>query len=383
MDKMYRVFISSTFEDLQEERKEVIQALLGIDCVPTGMEIFQATDEDQWNLIKKVIRSCDYYIVIIGSRYGSIHPQTGKSYTQMEYEYAIEVGIPILGFVYKDIKHLPWNKIDNAPKLEEFIELVKRKMVRFWKTPEDLAKNVLLSLHKVILTHPRPGWIKGDSEKTTSTSQQISSKIKYSPPIDTYPIDYWSSGLMEFANILFGGGITGLSNFFDKKLKANLPKIEITEITYLDISFPNRDYILSYVIKYPFYGLIILCIDKDFWDSYIRKFLSSGEKNHQLSLRETENYSYSGLYEMCSMFSCQFVTNLSYLIDDPRIDITKGDLLEPSLCPDDDPLLIFSEEDKIFVASQEFCADYAKFKAYFLMGTSTIDRVFDDADRNI
>ena len=40
MDKRYQVFISSTFEDLQEERRQVMQALLALDCIPTGMELF-------------------------------------------------------------------------------------------------------------------------------------------------------------------------------------------------------------------------------------------------------------------------------------------------------------------------------------------------------
>ena len=55
MDKRYQVFVSSTFEDLQEERKEVIQVLLESDCIPAGMELFQASDDDQWTLIKNVI----------------------------------------------------------------------------------------------------------------------------------------------------------------------------------------------------------------------------------------------------------------------------------------------------------------------------------------
>jgi hypothetical protein len=49
------VFVSSTFQDLQEERQEVIQALLELDCIPSGMELFPAANEDQWTLIKRVI----------------------------------------------------------------------------------------------------------------------------------------------------------------------------------------------------------------------------------------------------------------------------------------------------------------------------------------
>ena len=68
MDKIYQVFVSSTFTDLQEERKEVMQALLELDCMPAGMELFPASNDDQWTLIKRVIDACDYYLLIIGGR---------------------------------------------------------------------------------------------------------------------------------------------------------------------------------------------------------------------------------------------------------------------------------------------------------------------------
>ena len=129
MDKIYRVFISSTYEDLVEERKEVTQALLEMNCFPTGMELFQASNDTQWDLIKKVIDSCDYYIVIVAGRYGSIHNETGKSYTQMEYEYALSVGIPILGFIRSDLSKLPHNKVDNLTLVKRFIKIVKQIFV--------------------------------------------------------------------------------------------------------------------------------------------------------------------------------------------------------------------------------------------------------------
>src|ERR1700730_2626217 len=72
MNKRYQVFVSSTYDDLREERSEVMRALLELDCIPSGMELFPAADEDQWTLIKEVIDDCDYYVVIIGGRYGSL-----------------------------------------------------------------------------------------------------------------------------------------------------------------------------------------------------------------------------------------------------------------------------------------------------------------------
>jgi len=44
MEKRYQIFVSSTYEDLRDERREVIQTLLELDCIPSGMELFPAAD---------------------------------------------------------------------------------------------------------------------------------------------------------------------------------------------------------------------------------------------------------------------------------------------------------------------------------------------------
>ena len=160
MERKYQIFISSTFEDLKEERKEVTQALLEMDCIPTGMEMFQASDDNQWELIKSVISSCDYYIVIIAGRYGSVHPITKKSYTQMEYEYAAEIGLPIIAFLFDNIDNLPSNKVDkNKKNLLQFRKLAQNRMVKFWSNKSELASVVSRSVYKIIKTHPQSGWI--------------------------------------------------------------------------------------------------------------------------------------------------------------------------------------------------------------------------------
>jgi hypothetical protein len=89
INKRYQVFISSTYADLKEERRYVMQSLMEMDCIPTEMELFPATDEEQWIFIKKIIDDCDYYLLIIGGRYGSITDE-GISYTEKEFDYARE-----------------------------------------------------------------------------------------------------------------------------------------------------------------------------------------------------------------------------------------------------------------------------------------------------
>lgn len=106
MDKRYQVFVSSTYDDLRVERQRVMQALLEMRCIPAGMELFPAADDDQWTLIKEVIEECDYYIVIVAARYGSTDSH-GMSYTEKEYRYALEQGKPVLGFLHADPGKIP------------------------------------------------------------------------------------------------------------------------------------------------------------------------------------------------------------------------------------------------------------------------------------
>jgi hypothetical protein len=73
MEKRFQVFVSSTYDDLKIERSKVIQTLMEMDCIPSGMELFPAMDEEQWEFIKKVIDDCDYYLLIIADELSFIN----------------------------------------------------------------------------------------------------------------------------------------------------------------------------------------------------------------------------------------------------------------------------------------------------------------------
>ena len=91
MDKKYQIFISSTYEDLISEREKIRDVILSMYQFPIGMEMFSAADEEQWEIIKETIDSSDYYVLIIGKRYGSVidsGSDQGISYTEKEYRYA-------------------------------------------------------------------------------------------------------------------------------------------------------------------------------------------------------------------------------------------------------------------------------------------------------
>src|SRR5689334_16227345 len=111
VEVIYKVFVSSTYEDLREERAEVEKALLKINCLPVGMELFPASSQGTWEFIKKQIEKSDYYIVVKGGRYGSLAPD-GISFTEKEYDHAIKLDIPAIGFIHADRKLIPTGKTD-------------------------------------------------------------------------------------------------------------------------------------------------------------------------------------------------------------------------------------------------------------------------------
>ncbi len=176
MDKRYQVFVSSTYQDLLEERKEIIQALLELDCMPSGMELFPAANEDQWTLIQKVIDDSDYYLVVVAGRYGS-QDSDDVSYTEKEYRYALQKGIPIIGFLHKEPNAIPRSKCETdaqkQAKLEQFRELVKSKMVKFWSTPQELGSIVSRSVVQLIKNHSAVGWVRADQVPDESSAAEI------------------------------------------------------------------------------------------------------------------------------------------------------------------------------------------------------------------
>lgn len=171
--KKYQVFISSTYTDLIEERRKVVDVILTAGCIPVGMENFVATDKEQLNVIKRIIDLCDYYVLIIGGRYGSIDAETGKSYTELEYEYAVEKGIPVLAFAIDDIKKLPDDKKDSDDTSKAKLVLFKEKALKnrlagIWENKDQLAYKVFASIINATQEFERPGWVRGGDydEKT-------------------------------------------------------------------------------------------------------------------------------------------------------------------------------------------------------------------------
>lgn len=175
MKKRYQVFVSSTFADLKEERKLVMQAVLERKCFPAGMELFPAMDKKQFDYIKQVIDDSDYYLLIIGVRYGSLD-EDKVSFTEKEYDYAVAKGIPVIAFLPSDNSII--NKVDvdesKQEKLKEFKEKVKSgRLVKFWDNAHDLKAKVISSLVDVFEDQPQIGWVRSNAVASGEAQKEI------------------------------------------------------------------------------------------------------------------------------------------------------------------------------------------------------------------
>lgn len=181
----HQIFVSSTFVDLHDEREAVTWEILKAGHIPVGMENFSAYDDRGWRVIDKTLKDTDYYVLIIAGRYGSIDSNLGISWTQREYQRAMELGIPVLAFV-RSASHIPGDQVDKDKKskqLELFIADVGSKRLReTWTTKDDLRAKVAAAIYKSVREddeedRARPGWYRGNQLPTPATMDEMAKLV--------------------------------------------------------------------------------------------------------------------------------------------------------------------------------------------------------------
>jgi len=145
--------------------------------MPAGMELFPATDDTAWRLIKDVIDSSDYYVVIIGGRYGS-QDEEGLGYTEKEYDYAVSTKKPVIALLHQKPDNLPRERTETKEasweKLVAFRSKVeKRHTCVYWNTPEELKAKLIIGLTAETKRHPAVGWVRASQVPDQTTLADI------------------------------------------------------------------------------------------------------------------------------------------------------------------------------------------------------------------
>lgn len=172
MNKKYQVFVSSTYKDLKEERLAVTQLLLKMGFIPVGMEQFPASNMNQMEYIKMMLDSCDYYLLILAGKYGSVDTD-GIGFTEKEYDYAIANNIPVMSILIRDTGKLESAKCEDTDAgrtlLKNFRTKVSAgKMVDFYTDLGSLTTAVATAVHTCVQLFPAKGWVRGEITDGTS-----------------------------------------------------------------------------------------------------------------------------------------------------------------------------------------------------------------------
>lgn len=173
MNKKLQVFVSSTYTDLIEERQAAVQAILDAGHIPAGMELFKAGNDSQLKTIYKWIDESDVYMLILGGRYGSIDSKSGKSYTQLEYEYALSKDIPVFAvvlsqsFLTEKINSLGLTETIeqiSPDKYHAFKSLVMSKIIREVDDCKDITITIHSTLNEFMNEFNLTGWVRNNKE---------------------------------------------------------------------------------------------------------------------------------------------------------------------------------------------------------------------------
>ena len=142
------VFVSSTFEDLADHRRAVWQVLKDFNVVVRGMEEFGARPEAPLQTCLAEVEQSDVYVGIVAFRTGSIQALSGKSFTQLEYEHALQLRKEILIYLADEQQtKVRYTDIDVDQSLREKLGAFKgvlreRHTVDTFTTPDDLSEKL-------------------------------------------------------------------------------------------------------------------------------------------------------------------------------------------------------------------------------------------------
>ena len=151
------IYLSSTLDDLRDEREAIAKALADIALVKQS---YTADSESLTESIKEDVISCDVYIGVVAFRYGYIPKANNPvqlSITELEYQWARGSKKPCLIFLIQG-KDWPGERYDrvtgeneNGKRIDDFRKQLNNEDQRPTEcTRENLAINVLNSATKAL-----------------------------------------------------------------------------------------------------------------------------------------------------------------------------------------------------------------------------------------
>ncbi|MDR3167187.1 MAG: DUF4062 domain-containing protein [Treponema sp.] len=163
MIKKYHIFLSSTPEDLKNERQELEGIIWNLGHIPIAMKNFNIKDKNEARLVKKSIEECDYFLALTAHKYGA---EKRPSPPEAEFNHAVKAGIPVIALIIDEKARWKASKKEKEAPLVKAVEDFKDKLRNYpydtWSTMAELRQKAQTLLIEEINLNPRPGWVRAD-----------------------------------------------------------------------------------------------------------------------------------------------------------------------------------------------------------------------------
>jgi hypothetical protein len=165
MTRKYHVFISSTPDDLKNERTALTGLIWEMGHIPVNLGDFDIAQEDDRGFIKRMIGDCDYFLSLSAHKYGPL--VDGVAGIEIEYASAVKQSVPVLGLIIGEKARWKESKYEQDAALIRALDDFKRQLQGhphvFWTNGQDLRQKAREILTREMFMNPRNGWVVGDS----------------------------------------------------------------------------------------------------------------------------------------------------------------------------------------------------------------------------
>ncbi|MEQ8675846.1 MAG: DUF4062 domain-containing protein [Aggregatilineales bacterium] len=153
-NKTYRVYISSTHDDLHDFRDAVVDSVVKLGMLPIARDEIGLANDASAEFLHSQMGNAQVFIGIYAHQYGSISSAWDKSLIEMEYEIARENKLKSLFFFVDPGAMWQGNLIDRgegAERLAKFKNRIHHEAVyNTFSTKDDLQVKVMSGLHQII-----------------------------------------------------------------------------------------------------------------------------------------------------------------------------------------------------------------------------------------
>ena len=168
MNKRYQVYVNCHVPWTEEQRRRVVRAIFGTGCIPVGVDLGAAADEEEREILARVIDDCDYYL-LIERRGGGGDASASPPHVDNETEYATSRGLTVIALIQEVCPPSPRQVSPIAPAGASAAfpnAITSSRLARTWSQPAELPGAVALGLSVAIRTRPAVGWVRGDVAAT-------------------------------------------------------------------------------------------------------------------------------------------------------------------------------------------------------------------------